>query len=673
MTIKSTTVAETLRDTASDDVNERINDVGGDSAADLLVLETLINHCPPVTTRNLFWNWTASSELAIQPCPGGSSGFAKWRCGGDATWLTVSPDLAECESHWLSRLEARLRKSGDVAGVASELTSLLTTKTLYGGDLSVVTQLLQTLAHKARQMIFTMASQEEKEDLATSLVEATLKIGSNLLEDAQMLAWSDLEPVERAQVGSSLVLAIQENSFFLADSVNIEKNVIMMEENLLTSVRIMRAKELQDQEFFSRNGHVELRIPSESLIENSENGAVRLVFFHYNNLDHVLPSSTNGIKFLNSHIASAALSKGHATLLSSPLTAAFQHLEGEGMENPSCVWWDYVTRTWSEEGCWVLETNASQTKCQCDHLGNFAVLMEESAMVAAPHSVETSPSTSTVVIAAVVSIVICVVTIAATFIIVRRFSKGVCKNKLPCLEASESSPGYYPYLSSSNTSTTITATTPDKNTGPGHGGSQYFLNNECQVLRPLMITPIGPNSTIYRATFANGQQAHVIPIEPNSANDGNKYQFRPITPSASHIYMEIDPVYNSETMSDILVSDTSDDELKRSSDDTAPAHARPSHVTSRLLHHHQPATHATLNINSLNARSLHRTDSTDWEARGLEREAARGSFQPSTLAGLHTRAQPGNWSGWANTGARFPQQQQQPGSVTANTIHSVFQ
>ena len=674
MTIKSTTVAETLRDTASDDVNERINDVGGDSAADLLVLETLINHCPPVTTRNLFWNWTASSELAIQPCPGGSSGFAKWRCGGDATWLTVSPDLAECESHWLSRLEARLRKSGDVAGVASELTSLLTTKTLYGGDLSVVTQLLQTLAHKARQMIFTMASQEEKEDLATSLVEATLKIGSNLLEDAQMLAWSDLEPVERAQVGSSLVLAIQENSFFLADSVNIEKNVIMMEENLLTSVRIMRAKELQDQEFFSRNGHVELRIPSESLIENSENGAVRLVFFHYNNLDHVLPSSTNGIKFLNSHIASAALSKGHATLLSSPLTAAFQHLEGEGMENPSCVWWDYVTRTWSEEGCWVLETNASQTKCQCDHLGNFAVLMEESAMVAAPHSVETSPSTSTVVIAAVVSIVICVVTIAATFIIVRRFSKGVCKNKLPCLEASESSPGYYPYLSSSNTSTTITATTPDKNTGPGHGGSQYFLNNECQVLRPLMITPIGPNSTIYRATFANGQQAHVIPIEPNSANDGNKYQFRPITPSASHIYMEIDPVYNSETMSDILVSDTSDDELKRSSDDTAPAHARPSHVTSRLLHHHQPATHATLNINSLNARSLHRTDSTDWEARGLEREAARGSFQPSTLAGLHSRAQPGNWSGWANTGARFPQQQQQqPGSVTANTIHSVFQ
>merc|ERR1712147_540238 len=136
------------------------------------------------------------------------------------------------------------------------------------------------------------------------------------------------------------------------------------------------------------------------------------------------------------------------------------------------------------------------------------------------------------------------------------------------------SPGYYPYLSSSATSTTITASTPDK-VAASH--SQYFLNNECQVLRPLMITPIGPHPTIYRATFANGQQAHVIPIEPNSANDGNKYQFRPITPSASHIYMEIDPVYNSETMSDILVSDTSDDDLKRCTADQS----------RRLLHNNQ--------------------------------------------------------------------------------------
>ena len=62
--------------------------------------------------------------------------------------------------------------------------------------------------------------------------------------------------------------------------------------------------------------------------------------------------------------------------------------------------------------------------------------------------------------------------------------------------------------------------------------------------------------------------------------------------------MEIDPVYNSETMSDILVSDTSDDDLKRASDDTNPAQARANTVTSRLLHH-QPSAHNTLNMSNV--------------------------------------------------------------------------
>jgi len=614
---KTTAFAKIENDDAdTEDVeNERDYDADiSETKNELLVLESLMDHCPPVTTRNLFWNWTRSGDLAIQPCPGGSSGFAKWRCSSDAGWYTGSPDLSECQSHWLTRLETKLRKGGSVISVSSELSGLTEIKTLYGGDLSMITQLLQSLAHKARQDLFSIANQEEKEMTASQLGENTLKVGSNLLEDNQMLAWSDLEPVERAQVGSNLVLAIQENTFFQADTINIEKNIVMMEENLLSSVRIMRARDLYDQEFLSRHGNVRIIIPAESLIENSENGAVRLVFFHYNNLDHVLPSSTNGIQFLNSHIASASLSKGHATLLSHPLTASFTHLESEGMANPSCVWWDYVSRTWTEQGCWVQTTNSTQTTCQCNHLGNMAVLMEE-AMYAAPHSIQNNPSTITVVIAAIVSIVICVVTVTATFIIFRRFSKGMCKSKIPCLESREPTPGYYPYLSSSATSTTITATTPDKN-----NSSQYFLNNECQVLRPLMITPIGPNSTIYRATFANGQQAHVIPIE--QSNEVNKYQFRPITPSASHIYMEIDPVYNSETMSDILVSDISDDDLRRSCDDTNLGNDK----TGIARIQNQSSNNSMNALHSNRCNTTERCDSSEFNPRIVADPPISGTF-----------------------------------------------
>ena len=624
-----------------DKENERDYSEEGRTAEELLVLETLINHCPPITSRHLFWNWTRAGELAIQPCPGGSSGFAKWRCGSDAEWYSSSPDLGECQSHWLARLEARLAPPAAVLAVSAELAELTAARTLYGGDLGLVATVLQSLAHTARQQLFAMVQQEDKELLAAQLSEHTLKVASNLLEESQMLAWADLEPAERAQVGSNLVLAIQENSFFLADTINVEKNIIMMETNLLASVRIMRARDLYDQQFQSQAGGVALTVPAESLVQNSENGAVRLVFFHYTNLDHVLPSSTNGVKFLNSQIASAALSKGHSTLLAHPVTARFEHLQTEGMGSPSCVWWDYVSRTWAEDGCWVEWTNSSATSCQCNRLGNLAVLMEE-ATYAAPHQDATSPTTMTVVIAAIVSIVICAVTVTATFIIFRRFSKGICKNKIPCLETKESSPGYYPYLSSSNTSTTITATTPDKNTS----SSQYFLNNECQVLRPLMITPIGPNSTIYRATFANGQQAHVIPID-SAEQQSNKYQFRPITPSASHIYMEIDPVYNSETMSDILVSDTSDDDLKRSCEEAG----RVQGVAGRRgpgPGHHQ---HHSVGPHTLNL--LPRCDNTA-EFSGQQHG---GTHNPGLARGTNA-----GWPQWAH--------QPQP---AINSVHTVFQ
>jgi len=629
-TTTATTSAPVVDSEDVEDEHDYPQEEGLDTAG-LLVLEALMDHCPPVTTRNLFWNWTSSGDLAIQPCPGGSSGFAKWRCGSDAAWYLGAPDLSECQSHWLTRLEARLRKGEPVVELVTELAALAEERTLYGGDLGLITQLLQSLAHRARQELFSTPSQEEKERVTAVLATATLNVGNALLEEQEMAAWADLQPAERAQVGSSLVLALQENTFFHAETINVEKDILTEETNLVSSLRIMRARDLADQVFVSEDKQVAITIPGSSLVENSENGAVRLVFFHYNNLDHVLPSSTNGIKFLNSHIASAAVSQGPSSHLSSPLTATFGHLERAGMSGPSCVWWDYVSRTWAEDGCWVTATNASSTTCQCSHLGSMAVLMEEAGTTfAAPHSTPASPSTLTVVIAAIVSIVICGVTVTATFIIFRRFSKGSLgcgAASVPCLEAGDAgSPGYYPYLSSSATSTTITASTPDK-AAASH--SQYFLNSECQVLRPLMIAPIGPHSTIYRATFANGQQAHVIPIDsPADGHAGPKHQFRPITPSASHIYMEIDPVYNSETMSDILVSDMSDDDLRRSGEEAG----------ERLQGHlpMQPPTSAS---------TLHMARSRHEQEHLATQHLMAGTYNPRSQAQGQVQGQ-GQAQGW---------------------------
>ncbi len=678
-----------------------------DNGDDRLLVSVLLedgDNCRPVSVRGLFWNWTRAGQLAVQTCPPGSRGFAKWRCGdaakngggAAANWYTGSPDLSECESSWLTRLRSGLREDGrtgrEILEAARELADSTADRPLYGGDMALVGDTVAELNRRARKVLSPRTTRGDGDDryhhhgddnddvLLEQVVEHLVMTGSNLLQDGQqMLGWSDLAPADRARAGTSLLSALEETVRLAADAVNKETRRTIDRDNVRVDFRVLKSRDLSDQAFVGGlNGlgsaSVAVRLPSRAVLPLAINGAVRLLFFHYNNMDHVLPSSTNGVKFLNSNVGGAAAVvrrhddgryrqqqhgvafadyysddrraavavEGTSVLpLSEPMTLTFLHVETAArMHSPSCVWWDFEARTWSEAGCAVAATNDTHTECRCDHLAPLAaVLMEEEGedLAGARNTGMTATATSstmTVIIAAAASVAICVVTVAATAIIFRRFggrTKSLCPRRggspssWPCMDhhrragggggggvaavggdrsgAGSGGNGYYPYLSSSTTTTTLTPGTPGAdhhhhhhnhadglvggNGGSGGGGAnggQYCMASDCQVLRPLMITPVGgPNSTIYRATFANGQQAHVIPISNGSTATttsnaaaaagamqhqqhpaGNKAggNFRPITPSASHIYMEIDPVYNSETMSDILVSDLSDDDLR---------------------------------------------------------------------------------------------------------------
>lgn len=42
---------------------------------------------------------------------------------------------------------------------------------------------------------------------------------------------------------------------------------------------------------------------------------------------------------------------------------------------PRCVFWDFNTAGWSEEGCELVKAENSSVTCECNHLTNFAILM----------------------------------------------------------------------------------------------------------------------------------------------------------------------------------------------------------------------------------------------------------------------------------------------------------
>ena len=106
-------------------------------------------YCPPITARGLFWNWTAGGDTAVLECPGGSIGFAKWKCGrSPAEWSALSPSLAECESKWLNNLDARLRDGESISTVSGDLAQLSGLQPMYGGDLRLASKMLKHMAER---------------------------------------------------------------------------------------------------------------------------------------------------------------------------------------------------------------------------------------------------------------------------------------------------------------------------------------------------------------------------------------------------------------------------------------------------------------------------------------------------------------------------------------------
>ena len=128
----------------------------------------------------------------------------------------------------------------------------------------------------------------------------------------------------------------------------------------------------------------EIELSSAALQENSENGAVRIIFASYNEFDQLLVPSQRvnaSLRFVNSKVISASLGKGRHIQLPDSVKITLAHLRTHNVSRPVCVFWDYAIQTWSNEGCRMIETNVTHTRCECDHLTNFALIMEEGESV----------------------------------------------------------------------------------------------------------------------------------------------------------------------------------------------------------------------------------------------------------------------------------------------------
>lgn len=226
--------------------------------------------CGPTNARNLFWNMTRVGDVNVQPCPGGATGIAKWRCvlmkrisldedddslsstqtpicNGTAcinlrlrnfepTWHPLTPDLTQCRSLWLNSLEVRVNhRDSSLISIANDLSEVTSSKTLYGGDMLVTTKIIQSMSEKMLHDKETFPDQRLREAMILELLQGVVKTGSNLLDESQLSSWLDLNQEDQMRVATSLLTGLEENAFLLADTIIRERNVVQKFKNICKS------------------------------------------------------------------------------------------------------------------------------------------------------------------------------------------------------------------------------------------------------------------------------------------------------------------------------------------------------------------------------------------------------------------------------------------------------
>ena len=105
---------ETIYTTIIEREDEEVFSKDDDVSLEDVPEDELMEYCPPVSSRNLFWKLTRGGKMMIQPCPNGSTGLARWQCvsgqhGNIASWSPSQPDLSDCKSVSMTNLEVKVR------------------------------------------------------------------------------------------------------------------------------------------------------------------------------------------------------------------------------------------------------------------------------------------------------------------------------------------------------------------------------------------------------------------------------------------------------------------------------------------------------------------------------------------------------------------------------------
>ena len=107
--------------------------------------ETPHSGCGVEVARSVLWPVSVPGAVLSRPCPTGSVGQATRECLGQG-W--ARPHLGGCRVAWLADLSKAPRTEGGLGRLATVLRQQLPTSPVYGGDLVIISDLIESVITK---------------------------------------------------------------------------------------------------------------------------------------------------------------------------------------------------------------------------------------------------------------------------------------------------------------------------------------------------------------------------------------------------------------------------------------------------------------------------------------------------------------------------------------------
>lgn len=331
--------------------------------------------CDPLEAYDISWPRASKGEVVSRPCKTGT-GFATWTCDEKTSEWKEMPNIDDCVSKDIERiLDHTMSTLEDVSQLTADLVDALQA----GGGRTVA-----DIVTTARVLKSIPAIQARDEEEFRTLAQDTISIGSLLVK--QTMDSTDLSSADKKRAASVLLSAVEEAASDLLDSIDKPIAFQTKSHTILAMFYVLDSASVTDLNFNTDDSGSNFLIPEHTIKQYNKNGLTKVVFMKHSNAADLLPVPDINYTILKD-ILSASILGVDVRDLNDPVTFTMKlqrsRRSGSSIATPLCSFWNFSkgeVGDWSQDGCSLKEMNNTHVTCQCDHLTNFAVLMDVSGV-----------------------------------------------------------------------------------------------------------------------------------------------------------------------------------------------------------------------------------------------------------------------------------------------------